>query len=54
MNAALSENAFRFDASDLMPVEIGQGAFWSEMTELASNGPGYIDTALDNIENAWP
>ena len=54
INAALSENAFRFDASDLMPVEIGQGAFWSEMTELASNGPGYIDTALDNIENAWP
>jgi hypothetical protein len=37
-----------------MPVEIGQGAFWSEMTELASNGPSYIDTALDNIENAWP
>ena len=54
INAALSENAFRFDASDLMPVEIGQGAFWTEMTELASNGPGYIDTALDNIENAWP
>ena len=54
INAALSENAFRFDASDLMPVEIGQGAFWSEMTELASNGPSYIDTALDNIEKAWP
>ena len=54
ITGALAENAFRFDASDLMPVEIGQGAFWTEMTELASNGPGYIDTALDNIENAWP
>jgi len=37
-----------------MPVEVGQGTFWSEMTELASNGPGYIDTALSNIENSWP
>ena len=50
----LYENAFRFDASDLMPVEVGQGTFWSEMTELASNGPDYIDTALSNIENSWP
>ena len=54
INAALSENAFRFDASDLMPVEVGQGTFWSEMTELAGNGPDYIDTALSNIENSWP
>ena len=34
-----------------MPVE--NGGAWSEMTELASNGPGYIDTALDNIEKAY-
>ena len=54
MSTRISANAFRFDASDLMPVEVGQGAFWSEMTELASNGPSYIDTALDNIENSWP
>ena len=52
--AALSANSFRFDASDLMPPEVGAGSFWKEMMNLAVEGPGYIDTALDNIENSWP
>ena len=45
---------FRFDASDLMPPEVGAGSFWKEMTNLAVEGPGYIDTALSNVENSWP
>ncbi|MEL0280564.1 MAG: ABC transporter substrate-binding protein [Gammaproteobacteria bacterium] len=51
---ALSANSFRFDASDLMPPEVGAGSFWKEMMNLAVEGPGYIDTAMDNIDKSWP
>ena len=54
VSAALSENAFRFDASDLMPPEVGAGSFWKEMMNLAVEGPGYVDTALDEIQKSWP
>ena len=54
ITGALAENAFRFDASDLMPPEVGAGSFWKEMMNRAVEGPGYIDTALDNIEKSWP
>ncbi|GIR94987.1 MAG: alpha-glucoside ABC transporter substrate-binding protein [Actinomycetota bacterium] len=54
LKAALAANVFRFDGSDNMPPEVGSGSFWSEMTELAVQGPSYIDTALDNIEKSWP
>jgi len=43
---ALAADAFRFDASDLMPPEVGAGSFWKEMMNLAVEGPGYIDTAM--------
>ena len=52
--AALSANSFRFDASDLMPPEVGAGSFWKEMMNLAVEGPGYIGTAMDNIDKSWP
>ena len=51
---ALSADAFRFDASDLMPPEVGAGSFWKEMMNLAVEGPGYIDTAMSNIDTSWP
>ena len=54
LKAVLAANVFRFDGSDNMPPEVGSGSFWSEMTELAVQGPGYIDTALDTIEKSWP
>ena len=54
ISAALSANSFRFDASDLMPPEVGGGSFWKEMMNLAVNGPGYIDEALANIDTSWP
>ena len=54
ITGALAENAFRFDASDLMPPEVGAGSFWKEMMNLAVEGPGYVNTALDTIEKSWP
>ena len=45
---------FRFDGSDLMPGAVGAGSFWKEMMKLAVEGPGYIDTALNNVETSWP
>jgi len=51
---ALAADAFRFDASDLMPREVGAGSFWKEMMNLAVEGPGYIGTAMDNIDKSWP
>ena len=51
---ALAADAFRFDASDLMPPEVGAGSFWKEMMNLAVNGPDYIDAAMENIDTSWP
>ena len=45
----------RFDASDLMPPEVGSGAFWTEMMEYMEAGS--TDAAagvLADIEAAWP
>ena len=42
----------RFDGSDLMPGEVGAGAFWSEV--VAWVGGQDLDTTLKNIDKAWP
>ena len=42
-----------FDASDLMPGEVGTGTFWSEGVALV-NGDVDAQTAADNIEASWP
>lgn len=48
------ENAvFRFDASDLMPGEVGASSFWTEMTNwIANDKPN--DEVLSAIEQSWP
>jgi alpha-glucoside transport system substrate-binding protein len=47
------EAVARFDASDIMPGEVGAGTFWREMTEwIASDKPD--DQVLDAIEESWP
>jgi len=51
---ALKTGTGRFDASDLMPAEVGSGSFWTEMVNYVKNGPDYLDTALKNIEDSWP
>ena len=44
---------FRFDASDLMPADVGQGTFWTEST-AAVNGDKTAAEAADAIEASWP
>lgn len=47
-----SADVFRFDASDLMPKEVGSGTFWTEMVKWM-NGASDEETATA-IENSWP
>ena len=52
--ALTDENTtFRFDASDLMPAEVGSGSFWKQMTEYFAQDKS-IDEVLTAIENSWP
>jgi alpha-glucoside transport system substrate-binding protein len=51
---SLSSGTGRFDASDLMPAEVGSGSFWTGMIEYMRNGPDNVETVLDNIEDSWP
>jgi alpha-glucoside transport system substrate-binding protein len=44
---------FRFDASDLMPGEVGAGSFWKGMTDYVS-GAAKLDTVLKEIDKSWP
>lgn len=47
------ETVARFDASDIMPGEVGAGTFWREMTEwIASDKDD--QAVLDAIEGSWP
>jgi alpha-glucoside transport system substrate-binding protein len=43
----------RFDASDLMPADVGAGTFWTQGTSLV-NGDITAQEAADNIEASWP
>ncbi len=49
---AAGADVFRFDASDLMPKEVGSGTFWTEMVEWVG-GKSSEDT-LTAIEESWP
>lgn len=49
----LKATSVRFDASDLMPGEVGAGSFWKGMTDYVSNAAD-LDTALKEIDAAWP
>jgi alpha-glucoside transport system substrate-binding protein len=44
----------RFDASDVMPAEVGQGSFWSGMVEWVSNNGQETERILQEIEESWP
>lgn len=43
----------RFDASDLMPADVGAGTFWSDGTS-AVNGDVTAEEAATRIESSWP
>jgi alpha-glucoside transport system substrate-binding protein len=43
-----------FDASDLMPAEVGAGTFWSGMVDwVAANGEN-TEEVFQSIEDSWP
>jgi alpha-glucoside transport system substrate-binding protein len=48
----VNAEVFRFDASDLMPAEVGAGTFWTGMADLVTGVP--VDVVLDQIEDSWP
>ena len=48
----VNAEVFRFDASDLMPAEVGAGSFWTGMTDAVTGVP--IGEVLDMIEESWP
>jgi alpha-glucoside transport system substrate-binding protein len=41
-----------FDASDLMPGEVGAGTFWTGIVDWLTGTP--TDTVLQTIESSWP
>jgi alpha-glucoside transport system substrate-binding protein len=43
-----------FDASDLMPVSVGQGTFWKEAVDWANNNGSNTDDVLKAIDDSWP
>ena len=54
LTKSLKEKTGRFDASDLMPGEVGTGSFWTEMINYVRNGPSSLDAALKKVEDSWP
>lgn len=48
----VNAEVFRFDASDLMPAEVGAGSFWTSMTDWVSGVE--TDEVLETIEDSWP
>ncbi|WP_084038907.1 ABC transporter substrate-binding protein [Demequina sp. NBRC 110053] len=46
------DTIFRFDASDLMPAEVGASAFWTGMNDYVTGTQ--LSTVLTDIDNAWP
>ena len=51
---ALEAGAARFDASDLMPAEVGSGSFWTGMIDYVRGGPDSLEGVLSTIEDTWP
>ncbi|HEX6246262.1 MAG TPA: ABC transporter substrate-binding protein [Nocardioidaceae bacterium] len=50
---AAEADVFRFDASDLMPTEVGGGTFWSGMVEWTQGGKTTEEVTQD-IQESWP
>ena len=54
LTEALASGTGGFDASDLMPAEVGQGSFWTGMVDYMKEGPDSVQGVLDEIEDSWP
>jgi alpha-glucoside transport system substrate-binding protein len=51
---ATGATAIGFDASDLMPPAVGQGSFWTEISDWANSNGSNTDTVLKAIDDSWP
>jgi alpha-glucoside transport system substrate-binding protein len=51
---AIAAGFWRYDGSDLMPPEVGAGAFWRGMVDYVDRGPASLDGILAGIDAAWP
>lgn len=49
----LNADSVRFDASDIMPGEVGSGTFWTGMTDWVS-GSKDLDTVMAEIDASFP
>jgi DNA-binding SARP family transcriptional activator/class 3 adenylate cyclase/ABC-type glycerol-3-phosphate transport system substrate-binding protein len=54
LRAALADDSFRFDASDLMPSPIGDDLFFAGMIRYVREGPDNLEEILADLEAAWP
>ncbi len=50
--ALVNAKVFRFDASDLMPGQVGAGTFWSGVVDWLTGKN--LDTVLSDIQKSWP
>jgi DNA-binding SARP family transcriptional activator/ABC-type glycerol-3-phosphate transport system substrate-binding protein len=53
LHAALREDRFRFDGSDLLPHEMGLEPMWTAMVDFVGTGPAAIDRILTELEAEW-
>ncbi len=51
---ASGATAIGFDASDLMPPEVGGGSFWTGVSDWANNNGANTDAILQAIDDSWP
>ena len=51
---ATGATAIGFDASDLMPPAVGQGSFWTGISDWANSNGSNTDAVLKAIDDSWP
>jgi alpha-glucoside transport system substrate-binding protein len=51
---ASGATAIGFDASDLMPPAVGQGSFWTGISDWANSNGSNTDSVLQAINDSWP
>jgi alpha-glucoside transport system substrate-binding protein len=51
---ATGATAIGFDASDLMPPAVGQGSFWTGISDWANSNGTNTDATLQAIDASWP
>ena len=51
---ATGATAIGFDASDLMPPAVGQGSFWTGISDWANANGSNTDSVLQAIDDSWP